>query len=96
MTDNNRCTLMVSQVSRMKIDQYYSHLNGLEFLLVHKPELWKEIKDVIAAVDADKCKTKISKEKRMKGKRLYSPKSMNASFGNYLRQCAWQESRISY
>ena len=27
----------------MKIGETYSHLNGLEFLLVHKPELWEEI-----------------------------------------------------
>jgi hypothetical protein len=52
----------------MKIVEKYSHLNGLEFLLVHKPELWNEIENVIATVDAEKCKTKISKEKRNTGK----------------------------
>ena len=31
----------------MRIIEYHSHLNGLEFLLVHKPALWKEIGDVI-------------------------------------------------
>ena len=31
----------------MKIATHHSHLNGLEFLLVHKPRLWKEIQDVI-------------------------------------------------
>ncbi len=30
----------------MKIAQVYSHLNGLEFLLVHRPELWNEVKAV--------------------------------------------------
>ena len=44
----------------MKIAEAYSHLNGLEFLIVHKPALWKEIQAVIAAVDANKCKTKVS------------------------------------
>ncbi len=34
----------------MRLVTYYSHLNGLEFLLVHKPELWNEIKDVIEPV----------------------------------------------
>ncbi|MFQ6008041.1 MAG: BglII/BstYI family type II restriction endonuclease [bacterium] len=80
----------------MRVDHYYSHLNGLEFLLVHKPDLWKEIKDVITVVDANKCKTKISKEKRMKGRRLYSPAAMNANFRSHLRQCGWKESRVSY
>ena len=31
----------------MKIVEKYSHLNGLEFLLVHKPMLWREIQEVI-------------------------------------------------
>ena len=31
----------------MKIVQTYSHLNGLEYLLVHKKRLWVEIQAVI-------------------------------------------------
>jgi len=80
----------------MKIVETYSHLNGLEFLLVHKPKLWKEIKDVIASVDAEVCKTKVSKEKTMKGKILYSPIAMNKAFSNLLRANKWQESRVKY
>ncbi|MFQ5713872.1 MAG: BglII/BstYI family type II restriction endonuclease [Candidatus Scalinduaceae bacterium] len=80
----------------MKISETYSHLNGLEFLLVHKPSLWKEIKSVIANVDAKKCKTKVSKEKNMKGKVLYSPIDMNSSFNKLLKKKNWQESRVSY
>jgi hypothetical protein len=38
----------------MKIVEKYSHLNGLEYLLVHKPELWNEIENVIKTVDAEK------------------------------------------
>ena len=43
----------------MKITEKYSHLNSLEYLLVHKPKLWKEIEDVIKTVDAVKCKNDI-------------------------------------
>ena len=64
----------------MKITETYSHLNGLEFLLVHKPKLWKELQSVISAIDATKCKTKVSREKTMQGKRLFSPIDMNAEF----------------
>jgi len=39
----------------VKIVEQYSHLNGLEFLLVHKPELWQEIKDVIHDIDGNYC-----------------------------------------
>lgn len=80
----------------MKIIETYSHLNGLEFLMVHKPNLWKEIRKVIAAVDATACKTKVSKEKGMKGKLLYSPIDMNANFKKLLTKANWNESRVSY
>jgi hypothetical protein len=80
----------------VKIIETYSHLNGLEFLLVHKPSLWKEIKAVIKAVDAQACKTKVSKEKGMQGKLLYSPIAMNSSFRGLLRNKGWEESRVSY
>ncbi len=80
----------------MKIVEIYSHLNGLEFLLVHKPELWKEIQSVVSAVNAEKCKTKVSKEKTMKGKLLYSPVEMNSAFNKLLRAKDWEESRVSY
>ncbi len=80
----------------MDIAETYSHLNGLEFLLIHKPTLWKEIQLVIHKVDATECRTKISKEKTMKGELLYSPIEMNAGFKKLLRSKDWQESRVSY
>lgn len=80
----------------MKISEKYSHLNGLEFLLVHKPKLWNEIQSVIKAVDARNCKTKVSKEKTMKGKLLYSPIQMNTCFKKLLQAKGWKESRVSY
>jgi hypothetical protein len=80
----------------MRIAETYSHLNGLEFLLVHKPTLWQEIQSVIAAVDANKCRTKVSKEKTRKGKLLFSPIEMNAAFKRLLRKSSWEESRVSY
>jgi hypothetical protein len=80
----------------MQVTETYSHLNGLEFLLVHKPALWKEIRNVISAVDASKCRTKISKEKTMSGDLLFSPIDMNAAFKRLLRAKAWKENRVSY
>jgi len=80
----------------MQIIETHSHLNGLEFLLVHKPTLWDEIRDVISAVDANKCRTKVSKEKTMKGNLLFSPIDMNAEFKLLLRAKAWKENRVSY
>lgn len=80
----------------MKIAQTYSHLNGLEYLLVHNKGLWKEIQDVINGVDANACKTKISKEKTMRGKMLFSPIDMNEAFSSRLVKRDWQESRVGY
>ena len=37
----------------MKISETYSHLNGLEYLIVHKKKLWLELKKVISSVDAN-------------------------------------------
>lgn len=36
----------------MNIVETYSHLNGLEYLLVHKPYIWDDIQRVIGSVDA--------------------------------------------
>jgi hypothetical protein len=47
-------------------------------------------------VDAEKFKTKVSKEKTMKGKISYSPIGMNAEFKRLLRIKNWKESRVSY
>lgn len=80
----------------MNIAAYYSHLNGLEFLLVHKPALWDEIRDVIKRADASTCQTKVSKEVRSKGKLFYSPRAMNKAIRRGFERHKWSERRISY
>lgn len=80
----------------MKIANTYSHLNGLEYLLVHKRALWEEIQAVIAAVDANKCRTKVSHEKSKKGQTLFSPIKMNEWFRCLLQDRGWCENRVSY
>lgn len=80
----------------MKIVETYSHLNGLEYLMVHKPQLWHDLQEVIKAVDAVACKTKVSKEKTMSGRVLFSPVAMNQIFKELLGERGWGESRVSY
>lgn len=80
----------------MRIVETYSHLNGLEYLIVHRKKLWEEILKVIESIDAEKCKTKVSKEKTMKGELLYSPKDMNQAFKDRLTTLGWNEDRFSY
>jgi len=80
----------------MRIVETYSHLNGQEHILVHKPDLWQEIVDVIGIVDAELCKSKVSLEKRNKDKLLYSPVALNKTFKEELTNRGWHESRTSY
>lgn len=80
----------------MKIIETYSHLNGEEYLLVHHPDLYKEIKAVIREVDASKCMTKTSEEKTMRGKKLYSPEMLNKEFRKLFHKRGWVESRYQY
>ncbi len=80
----------------MRIIKHYSHLNGLEYLMVHRPRLWKEIKAIVAAVDANALRTKISKEKGMVGEALFAPKEMNAVYKSLFESAGWSERRTSY
>lgn len=80
----------------MKIATFYSHLNGYEFLLVHKRSLWAEIESVIAGADASLCRTKKSKERRTKGRMFYSPLGMNRTIREGFEKHEWGERRISY
>ena len=80
----------------MRIGVKYSHLNGEEYLLVHRGDLWCEVLAVIDAVDAEACKTKVSKEKTMRGRMLYSPLAMNAAFKLGLEALDWEERRNTF
>lgn len=80
----------------MKIAKKFSHLNGEEYLIVHHNDLYCEIKDVIASIDANTLRTKKSKEKRSIGKMLYSPIEMNNAFKEKFAQRGWSESRYNY
>ena len=80
----------------MKIEFIYSHLNGLEWINTHQKKLWEEVKDSIDSVDIEVCKTKISKEKTMRGRVLYSPQKMNVEIKNQLSSRGWVEERMNY
>lgn len=80
----------------MRIVEQYSHLNGYEHILVHKPDAWQDIVEVINAVDAEACRTKVSREKGRIGKLLYSPDALNKQFKEAFAARSWHESRTSY
>jgi len=64
----------------MIIAGIYSFNGGQEFVDKHYPDLYEEVKQVIAGVNAIDHKTKVSKEKTSSGKMLYSPSSLNRAF----------------
>lgn len=80
----------------MRIAKTYSHLNGHEWLLVHEPAIWREIEAIIRSINAARFKTKISREKTMRGKRLYAPKKLNQAFKTAFNGKGWRESRTGY
>jgi hypothetical protein len=80
----------------MRIIKTYSHLNGLEFLLARRPELWNEIQSTIVSIDAAACKTKQSKEKRKQSKTLFSPKDLNKAFEFSFQAQGWKSVQAGY
>ena len=80
----------------MKIAHVYSHLNGLEYMLVRKLELWQEIQDAVKNVNASSAFVKVSREKTMMGKILLSPSKLNELFKAEFTSMSWHEVRHDY
>jgi len=78
----------------VKVVYEYSHLGGSEILQVRYPKLNKEIYEVIESVKSRK--TKISKEKTMLGRALYSPQNMNQQFKVEFNKKGFNELRDTY
>lgn len=76
----------------MRIVETHSHFNGLEHLLVHKPQLWQEIKDVIQEVGENISKTTVSKEGSTNGLFQYNPVEMDKAFKRVFEDKNWIES----
>lgn len=79
----------------MRIAQYYSHLNGYEYIKYHKPYILDEVEEIIAGVDAERCRTKESGEIRKAGRTLYSPIDMNSEFSALFTRRGWAEQRVT-
>ena len=80
----------------MKVVGRYSHLNGDEYMRVHHPHLLEEIETVIVKVDAERCRTKESKERGMVGRMLYSPVDLNAAFKAGFQARGWEQRRATF
>ncbi len=73
----------------MKIANLYSHLNGYEYMLVHRSDLWDEIVSAITSIEANDY-TKISRAKPSLGKTMYDQKAINKRFEEILFPQNWE------
>jgi hypothetical protein len=78
----------------MNIVYEYSHLGGSEILKVRYPKYEQEIYEIIFEVRAKRIK--VSKEKTMKGRKLYSPTDMNVQFRDSFKRRGYRELRDTY
>jgi hypothetical protein len=78
----------------MHIAERYSHKDGESFIRQRYPHLLQDIETIVASVDAERYREKISEEKTMRGRVLYAPTSLNAAFETELRRYGWEQPRI--
>ena len=79
----------------MVIANLYSHLNGYEYMLVHRKEQWEQIENAIKTINANDF-TKISKAKPSMGRVFYDQKALNKEFEKILFPLGWQSITIQY
>lgn len=80
----------------MRIAGVYSFNRGKEEVTKHYPDLLVEVNEAIKLVDSAQHKTKVSDEKTMMGKVLFSPKSINIAFKEaFAKIGGWAPIRVS-
>lgn len=78
----------------MRIAGIYSFNKGKEAITKLHREKLEEVLQVIEAVDAEKCKTKVSKEKTMTDRVLYSPPALNEAFKKQFALRGWMNYKV--
>ncbi len=78
----------------MRIAGVYSFKNGKEEVSRRYPDLLVEVNDVIKAIDPAQHRTKVSKEKTMPGRMLFSPRSINRAFKKEFAARGWKTVRV--
>lgn len=78
----------------MKIAGIYSFNRGREIIESEFKFELREIEQAIAAIDSRAHKTKVSKEKTMRGRKLYKPRSLNSAFRKEFESRDWHKYKI--
>jgi hypothetical protein len=78
----------------LRVAGVYSFKGGQGFVAARYPHLLTEVNSVIKAVDASAHKDKVSAEKTMPGRMLYSPSRMNKAFKTQFSKLGWRPVRV--
>ena len=75
----------------MRIVEIHSHLNGVEFLSVRRPSLWREVKERIEGLDISECaQTDLSSnDHSLQGR--FSPTSVKNALNNRFQDLGWRK-----
>jgi hypothetical protein len=82
------------RINLMIIAGEYSFNGGKEFICSSYEHLLDEIVEIISAIDANKHKTKISREKTMRGRVLFNPRSLNEEFKSAFYKKQWRSVKV--
>jgi hypothetical protein len=78
----------------MKIVGVYSYNGGEQAVYEKYANELDEVKRIIARVDTGNHKTKMSREKTMRDKALYSPRSLNKEISDGFLELGWEKKRV--
>ena len=78
----------------MRIVGIFSFNNGKETVHKEYGNLLREVETAISRVNAQKAKTKESREKTMRGRMLFDPKALNKAFKAEFGNLGWRSIRV--
>lgn len=78
----------------MRVVAEFSFNGGRETVLKQYAPQFEEILSIVASVDSTSHLTKTSREKTMRGKKLYSPKKLNKTFKQLFLAKGWESRRV--
>ncbi|MEW5827494.1 MAG: BglII/BstYI family type II restriction endonuclease [Chloroflexota bacterium] len=78
----------------MMVIGVYSFNDGEKAVQKRYAKELAEVKGILAQVDAKNHKTKTSKEKTMRDKVLYSPRSLNKAISDGFLEIGWEKKRV--
>lgn len=78
----------------MRIGGVYSFNRGKEIIEATFVDKLQEVLAIIAAVNGEQHRTKVSYEKTMPGKMLYKPGSLNRAYNREFMRYGWQKYKI--